>query len=155
LDVGCGRPCETLCDFSFLKSIGGGVGVDLKGCAPAPEGSHFLRGDLLALPFAKESFSTVVALEVLEHVDDVDTALSNVRYVLKEGGVFIMSTPSNNLLWKVVWAVWVRTVGHMWAHTHKSNLTQRQWVERLGGQFKVTDVASHWWMDTIVRMEKA
>ncbi|WP_160123792.1 methyltransferase domain-containing protein [Rhodovarius lipocyclicus] len=54
---------------------------------------RFLVGDALALPLQDESADVVVSFETLEHVADHDSFLSEVRRVLRPGGLFVLSTP--------------------------------------------------------------
>ena len=51
-------------------------------------GPTYLLGSALSLPVADSSQDAVVACLVFEHIDDVDTALSEVARVLKPGGQF-------------------------------------------------------------------
>lgn len=50
--------------------------------------------DALNLPFADESFDAVVSFETIEHVNEVDHFLEEMKRVLKPGGLFICSTPN-------------------------------------------------------------
>lgn len=53
-----------------------------------------LRGDATALPFADASFDKVITSEVLEHVQDDVTAISEMIRVLKPGGMFAATVPA-------------------------------------------------------------
>jgi SAM-dependent methyltransferase len=46
-----------------------------------------------ALPFRDGSFDTVLATEVLEHVDDAEAAMAEIRRVLRPGGAAIVTVP--------------------------------------------------------------
>jgi len=46
------------------------------------------------IPAASASQSVVVSFETLEHLDDADAFLSEVRRVLEPGGTFVVSTPN-------------------------------------------------------------
>lgn len=46
------------------------------------------------LPFDSSSFDIVLATEILEHIFDTDALLSEVRRVLKEEGVFVLTVPN-------------------------------------------------------------
>lgn len=50
------------------------------------------------LPFADASFDTVVAFDVLEHVDNLPQAISEAARVLRPGGRFIFDTMNRTLL---------------------------------------------------------
>ena len=52
-----------------------------------------------ALPFASESFDLVCALDVVEHVDDEDGALSEISRVSAPGGVLLLSVPLHPARW--------------------------------------------------------
>ncbi len=45
------------------------------------------------MPFEDQSFDTVVSFQVIEHVFALDTYLSEIRRVLKPGGVVVIATP--------------------------------------------------------------
>ncbi len=46
------------------------------------------------LDYPDDSFDLVTAIEVLEHITDLDQALTEIRRVLKPGGTFAFSTPN-------------------------------------------------------------
>jgi SAM-dependent methyltransferase len=54
--------------------------------------------DMLDMQFEEESFDCVIANHVLEHVSDVARALSEIRRVLKPGGLAILQTPYSDKL---------------------------------------------------------
>jgi SAM-dependent methyltransferase len=58
----------------------------------------FLRGDATTLPFSEECFDAVLLLDVMEHTDDVPL-LSEVRRVLRPGGVLLLTVPAIEWLW--------------------------------------------------------
>ena len=60
----------------------------------------FKQGSCDALPYADASFDTVFAIEVVEHLLDVDRCLTEVNRVLKPGGFFGVTTTDFNLLKK-------------------------------------------------------
>ena len=53
----------------------------------------FLRASGLRLPFADGTFDKVICSEVLEHIPDYESVLSEIRRVLKAGGLFAVSVP--------------------------------------------------------------
>lgn len=61
------------------------------------EGLHFVRLDAQQLPFADNSFDVVVSIETIEHLPRYEDFLSECRRVIKNGGVFICSTPNKEL----------------------------------------------------------
>lgn len=61
----------------------------------------FKQENLEELSFRNDSFDTVFAIEVLEHLLDIDKCLSGVHRVLKEGGFFCATTTDFNLPKKI------------------------------------------------------
>ncbi|MBL7498804.1 methyltransferase domain-containing protein [Frankia sp. CNm7] len=81
------------------------VGVDLSASAVAQARAHgvtAVRGDALRLPFRDASVSCVVAGEILEHLDDLDTACAELARVLTPGGTLVLDTLADTLLCRVV-----------------------------------------------------
>ncbi|UCE13716.1 MAG: class I SAM-dependent methyltransferase [Candidatus Heimdallarchaeota archaeon] len=62
-------------------------------------GARASTGSIENIPFQDCSFDIVVALEVIEHVPNVQKSFSDVKRVLKRGGYFIFSTPVHQKLW--------------------------------------------------------
>ncbi len=57
---------------------------------------HYVRGDVLRLPFSDESFDYVIAKAVLHHVpDNLDGALSELYRVTKRGGTLLVEEPTS------------------------------------------------------------
>ncbi|MBI5873355.1 MAG: methyltransferase domain-containing protein [Candidatus Omnitrophica bacterium] len=101
LDIGCGSgedlyrvkqafPQAFVCgmEFSFenLKRAQKINPGDLRG--------NFVQSHAEKLPFRQCSFDVVFSSEVLEHLTGLNSFLSEVRRVLKDDGVFIVTTPS-------------------------------------------------------------
>lgn len=55
-------------------------------------------GDAEALPFADASFDAVVALDVIEHLADLELTLKEISRVLEPGGTLVLSVPNRGLL---------------------------------------------------------
>ncbi|UCG90212.1 MAG: methyltransferase domain-containing protein [Candidatus Heimdallarchaeota archaeon] len=62
-------------------------------------GANTSTGSIENIPFKDETFDVVVALEVIEHVPNVQQSFSDVKRVLKKKGYFIFSTPIHQELW--------------------------------------------------------
>lgn len=58
-----------------------------------------IRGNAVKLPFKSNSFNVVLAVHLLEHVEDDFQAVKEMNRVLKKKGVLILSVPALNLLW--------------------------------------------------------
>lgn len=55
---------------------------------------EFLVGDAHNLPFKDKSFDVVVGFEMIEHLNDTKRFLSEVKRVIKKGGIILLSTPN-------------------------------------------------------------
>lgn len=103
LDVGCGGGIIT----EDLAKISDQVfGVDISGSSLNTARLHAEQNELKInyqkayaenLPFESDSFDLVTCCDVLEHVDDVDKAISEIARVLKPGGVFVYDTVNRTL----------------------------------------------------------
>jgi SAM-dependent methyltransferase len=62
-------------------------------------GAQVVLSQVTSLPFADGLFDLVCALDIIEHVDDEDGALSELSRVAKPGGVLLISTPLHPSLW--------------------------------------------------------
>jgi 2-polyprenyl-6-hydroxyphenyl methylase/3-demethylubiquinone-9 3-methyltransferase len=98
LDVGCGGGfmAEALTERGATVT-----GIDPSEAAIAAASQHAALNDLQidyrvgsgeSLPFADGSFDIVVCVDVLEHVEDIDRVLSEVRRVLCLNGLFLFDT---------------------------------------------------------------
>lgn len=99
LDVGCG----TGANAPVLRGADRfTIGID---ASPIPmalvDRTHDarLRADAAHLPFGDASFDLVVALDVLEHLDDDRAAVRELRRVLRPGGTLVVFVPALELLW--------------------------------------------------------
>lgn len=71
------------------------------------------------LPFTSGFFDGVTCLEVLEHVDDPEKVLSEIKRVLKKGGWLVILVPTENKLFKFLWFFWTTFgKGKVWRHAH-------------------------------------
>ncbi|MBV6624302.1 MAG: class I SAM-dependent methyltransferase [Rivularia sp. (in: Bacteria)] len=58
----------------------------------------FICGDATNLPFEDSCFDAVTMFDLLEHIPDDKTAISEALRVLRPGGILLISTPNEN--WK-------------------------------------------------------
>lgn len=99
LDAGCGTGQMT----KQLEAIGHAVGLDSANEAIEYARSRgverLVRGSITAPPFAEGSFDCVLALDVIEHVDDDMGILTSLYEVIKPGGHLIITVPAFDALW--------------------------------------------------------
>ena len=98
LDAGCGT------GLILRKLPKGTIGVDInpRNIKKAKKHAPFARiilADIEKLPFKKESFTTVVSTEVIEHQPDPKPTVNELRRVLKKDGVLIGSVPAISPVW--------------------------------------------------------
>jgi 2-polyprenyl-3-methyl-5-hydroxy-6-metoxy-1,4-benzoquinol methylase len=96
LDYGCGRG-----DFTrLLKPYGSSIhGVDVsenalqlaRQATPDSDIDFQLLSDS-KIPFPANFFDTIVSVDVLEHILDIETALEEIHRTLKPGGYFLLAT---------------------------------------------------------------
>jgi SAM-dependent methyltransferase len=77
-------------DYYFLSMAGHEVYVVDIAEQPLP---RLVRADATSLPFPNQSFDAVVMAEVVEHLIEDYKALQEVRRVLDEAGVFVLTVP--------------------------------------------------------------
>lgn len=57
----------------------------------------FQVGSVLEIPAESESFDLVVSFETIEHIEDHQRMISEIKRVLKQNGVLIISTPEKSI----------------------------------------------------------
>jgi ubiquinone/menaquinone biosynthesis C-methylase UbiE len=98
VDVGCGE--------GVLAELMAGAGVRVTGVEPAAYlrerfearlggRARVVDGTVERLPFADGEVGAAVSTEVLEHVADPDAAMTELRRVLRPGGVVCLSVPTS------------------------------------------------------------
>ncbi|MEW6516285.1 MAG: class I SAM-dependent methyltransferase [candidate division FCPU426 bacterium] len=102
LDVGCAAGGT----LSFLGAWGEAWGLDCSSeaialCRTAGQpAERLVLGDATHLePFEAETFDLVTAVEILEHLEEPETALASAWRVLKPGGLLILTVPADQRLW--------------------------------------------------------
>ena len=92
LDVGCGRG-EFLKELSRQGMNCWGTDIaDFKQLESTP-GIRFFQGPLTSAPFEAASFEAVSIWHVLEHTPDATQVLSQIKKILKPGGVLAIAVP--------------------------------------------------------------
>jgi len=101
LDVASGEGYGSALLADVARSV---VGVELDAAsvkhareAYPRENLRFLEGDATRMPLPDACVDMVVSFETLEHLGDHDRFLSEVRRVLRPGGLFLVSTPDRDV----------------------------------------------------------
>ncbi|MFX0537647.1 class I SAM-dependent methyltransferase [Ornithinimicrobium sp. Y1847] len=79
----------------------------------ASRGIPVLRGDATRLPVAGASLDLVIALDVLEHLEDDGAAAREIYRVLRPGGALVVTVPVDMRLW----SAHDEAVGHVRRYT--------------------------------------
>jgi len=97
LEVGCGAGMFALAIKKHLPALSVcGCDIDERAINLAKEREtrvDFRFGDVYKLPYESASFDAVVSFDVLEHLEEPNKALDEVRRVLKAGGLFHLYVP--------------------------------------------------------------
>lgn len=100
------RVLDLACGTGYGSALLAAVGAKVTGLDISPEAIKvakarykradvkFVIGDCYDLPFEDGSFDVVVANEMIEHVDQHDSLLAEVKRVLADDGLFMVSTPN-------------------------------------------------------------
>lgn len=154
LDIGCGRPSKFMSDGAFLNFIDRkeSVGIDLNEINLSKH--NFIKANILNMPFSDKYFDNIVAMEILEHIEEVDKALLEIKRIMKDDAVLVISTPDNSILWKFIWFIWSNTFGRMWRHKHVIEYNKKEWIDKISNYFKVEETNNHFSFDLIIKCKK-
>lgn len=143
LDVGCGY--GTL--VKRVELVGHecfGVEPDLVAFKAAKAGGlKVKRGFAERLPYPSGYFDVVVLTEVIEHLRNPESAVAEIRRVLKKGGLLIVTTPNVASLWLVIERLWDWYARLDYHHEHFFYFSTRSLaslVERNG--FRVKNIST-------------
>lgn len=100
LDIGCGSGLM----LNSLEMIGQVSGMDMSDDAISFSKEIFSgqieKGFLPAnIPYPENNFNLIIALDIIEHVEDDLEALINIRARMTEDGIAIFTVPACMLLW--------------------------------------------------------
>jgi SAM-dependent methyltransferase len=98
LDLGCGTGATS----AELLPFGGVIGLDVGAAAlrhARRRGLAVAQASGERLPVRDAAVDVVVALDVLEHLDDDRGALAEIRRVLRPGGLLLATVPAYAFLW--------------------------------------------------------
>jgi SAM-dependent methyltransferase len=99
LDIACGSGYGVSLMSSKARFV---IGVDVDADAAKDaarecrDNAAILLGNGLGLPFGDGTFDVITSFETVEHIHNRRTFLSELRRVLRSGGMLILSTPNAN-----------------------------------------------------------
>ncbi len=141
LDIGCGEGRHAVAASTSTQVDAFALDMKLADLATTrlrandghPVGQVYVTaGDALNLPFADHSFDRIICAEVLEHLHDYESALAEIRRVLKPGGLLAISVPRFGPEW-ICWRLSREYANEEGGHVRifKSRQLSRV-IERLG-----------------------
>lgn len=135
LDLGCGDGRFALFTFGRTK-IEVGLDKDSKEATKAKKTGTYKKavvGDAANIPLANESFASVIANSVLEHVKNLDKALTEVARILQKSGLFVLTVPTPLVSRYQFWAKFIP--GYTWFKKrlwrHINYFGKGQWQKKL------------------------
>ena len=123
LDVGCdgGTLTEKVASRATPDRV---VGIDISARSLAytiTKRSQFdlVIGDAEELPFQDATFEAIFCSEVMEHLENPQEMLSEVKRCLTPTGYAVVMVPAETPLFKVLWFFWTKFgKGKVWDHAH-------------------------------------
>ncbi len=101
LDIASGEGYGSSLLVEVARSV---IGVDIAQdaidhaqAAYARVGLSFLQGSATAIPLPDSAVDLVVSFETIEHLQDHDGMMNEIRRVLREGGVLLISSPNKRI----------------------------------------------------------
>jgi SAM-dependent methyltransferase len=100
VDIGCGVGSN----LKLLRSLGvSAIGLDKSIYALSLAKNRLklplINGDLNKLPIRSKSIGLIIAMDVLEHLENDLNGIREFYQVLKEGGILILTVPAFKFLW--------------------------------------------------------
>lgn len=121
------------------------------------ENINFIFADAHKLPFKSGTFNYVTAIEILEHLQNPDEALKEIKRVLKPNGTLIIGQDTDSLLFKTIWWFWGKTKGSVWQNSHISSIAPDKLIKKIKkAGFKIESVEYiNLMMEVFIKAKKA
>jgi SAM-dependent methyltransferase len=147
LDAACGEGYGT--NLIAAAGAASAVGIDLDDQTVAHArrrypSAEFVSGDVRQLPFEDGAFDLVVSFETIEHVTDPERVLNELRRVLADEGVLLISTPN-------------KTQYLVENEFHEREFTHQEFAELLNERFPNVELLlqQNWLASTVLSLELA
>lgn len=79
---------------------------------------RFKFADAHKLPFSNQSFDLITCIETLEHLENPKGAIQEIYRLLKSDGNVLIGQDTDNLLFRIIWMIWTKTIGRVWNNSH-------------------------------------
>lgn len=112
LDVGCGF--GEFAGVFFKSRVEMGIDISRQFLLQAYEGKKYhklLVADAREMPFADNSFSSIVSVSVFEHIPNLEKAITECYRVLTPGGRLVFTTPSDEFTSNLFWVRLCNKIG--------------------------------------------
>ncbi len=142
LDLGCGDGVRVRLIF--------GEHIEIHGVDNDPEMVEFAKKRLnkvylssvenIPQEILDNKYNTIVLMESLEHIPNVETVLKIANKLLADNGLLIVIIPLETVLFRIIWWLWTMTMGKRWRKTHLTRFkSAQQLFSMLENWFKILD----------------
>ncbi len=102
LDIGCGAGSNLKLLLSAeINAIGLDRSIYVLSLISKKFNVPLLNGDLNKLPIQSNSIGLIIAMDILEHLDDDAKGISELYRILSKGGMLILTVPAFKFLWGI------------------------------------------------------
>jgi SAM-dependent methyltransferase len=84
--------------------------------------TDFVCCDLCHLPLRESSVDLTVCASVFEHIENLDQALQNIKFVLKKNGLLAAGYPIETKLLEIIVKSFWKSESHVWDQNNKTKL---------------------------------
>jgi len=101
LDIGCGTGSNlgVLGSVGLYKAVGLDHSLHALSLAKKKVNLPFVSGDINSLPIQSNSIGLIIAMDIVEHIDNDLNAILELFQVLRNGGILILTVPAFKFLW--------------------------------------------------------
>ena len=149
LDLGCNGGYGTNVLGAACKAV---TGVDVSPAAINAAKDKYNSGNLsfllvdgLTLPFASSSYDMVTSFQVIEHLADYDLYFSEIKRVLRPGGLLLLTTPNA--------AIRVHPGQKPWNPFHVHEFRASELADLVENHFEFAHVLGQWASETTHAVE--